>query len=36
MSTAAPLIGGLPLGGYFWYGRVILRLQRKKYGCKLE
>ena len=36
MSTAGrPRIGGLPLGSYPWYVRVILRLQRKKYGCEL-
>ncbi len=37
MSAAArPRIGGLPLGSYPWYVRLILRLQRKKYGCELE
>ena len=36
MSTAGrPRIGGLALGSYPWYVRVILRLQRKKYGCEL-
>jgi len=37
MSTAGrPRIGGLPVGGYPWYVRLILRLQRKKYGCEPE
>lgn len=35
-ATARPRIGGLPLGSYPWYVRLILRLQRKKYGCELE
>ena len=35
-AAARPRIGGLPLGGYPWYVRLILRLQRKKYGRELE
>ncbi|MGP1680304.1 MAG: carboxymuconolactone decarboxylase family protein, partial [Burkholderiales bacterium] len=35
-AGARPRIGGLPLGGYPWYVRLILRLQRKKYGRELE
>ena len=36
MSLAArPRIGGLPVGGYPWYVRLILRLQRKKYAREL-
>jgi len=35
-AAARPRIGGLPLGGYPWYARLILRLQRKKYGRELE
>lgn len=35
-SRTSPRINGLQLGGYPWYVRLILRLQRKKYGRELE
>ncbi|MBE0621640.1 MAG: carboxymuconolactone decarboxylase family protein, partial [Burkholderiales bacterium] len=35
-AGARPRIAGLPLAAYPWYVRLILRLQRKKYGCVLE
>lgn len=35
-APAKPRIGGLPLSRYPWYVRLILRLQRRKYGRALE
>lgn len=35
-AAAGARVAGLPLGRYPWYVRLILRLQRRKYGRELE
>lgn len=35
-APARPRIGGFPPDRYPWYVRLILKLQRRKYGCALE